>query len=420
MNRKITVLILCLCGWTSIGAQTGNRAKATEKKRTAEECLNLYYYDEAETLLNQTLTQQKRKRQSTETTIQMLEQVERGRNMLHATERVVFIDSFVVAKEQYLQALRISSESGRVTSYASFFNRPDSLGCTVYVSELGNKLYFSEPDHKGQLHLYTSDLIGDAWTQPTPLSGLNEGSASKNFPFMLSDGITLYYAAEGDESLGGYDIFVSRYDADSKQFLRPENIGMPFNSPANDYLFAWDEYNHLGWFVTDRNQPHGKVCVYVFIPNETREIYSTAKISTERLRQLALLHSIAETWTDMEEVNAARQRLQQALNETPRQHKKHDFVFVIDDAHTYTLLSDFQSPEAKKMAQWWKEGTADLAQKNQLLDELRDAYHSGNKPRREQLAPQIVEQEKQVELLLSDLRRQEKNIRKAEITFLRR
>ncbi|MFR3186749.1 MAG: hypothetical protein ACLTOV_01045 [Phocaeicola sp.] len=43
-------------------------------------------------------------------------------------------------------------------------------------------------------------------------------------------------------------------------------MGMPFNSPYNDYMYALDDFNNLGWFATDRFQPEGKVCIYVFAP----------------------------------------------------------------------------------------------------------------------------------------------------------
>lgn len=90
---------------------------------------------------------------------------------------------------------------------------------------------------------------------------------------MMADGMTLYFAAKGEESLGGYDIFVTRYNKSTGEFVRAENVGMPFNSPANDYLMAIDETCNIGWFVTDRNQTADNVCIYRFIPNETREVY---------------------------------------------------------------------------------------------------------------------------------------------------
>ena len=76
------------------------------------------------------------------------------------------------------------------------------------------------------------------------------------------------------KDLGGYDIFVTRYNTNTDTYLVPENVGMPFNSPYNDYMYVIDEYNNLGWFASDRFQPEGKVCIYVFIPNNSKQTYN--------------------------------------------------------------------------------------------------------------------------------------------------
>ena len=80
--------------------------------------------------------------------------------------------------------------------------------------------------------LYTSDKLGDEWSQPLLLEGINEGISEAAYPFMLTDGTTFYFAGKGDESIGGYDIFMTRYNSQTGRFLNPENIGMPFNSEA--------------------------------------------------------------------------------------------------------------------------------------------------------------------------------------------
>ena len=169
--------------------------------------------------------------------------------------------------------------------------------------------------------IFTSDLLGGKWSKAVQIKGLNEDE-DQDYPFMLSDGVTLYYGARGSESLGGYDIFVTRYDADSKSFLKPENIGMPFNSPANDYLYAIDEVNNLGWFVTDRSQPEGKVCIYIFVPNALRNTYETEAYSEEELKGLARISSIAATWGDAALMADARERLEQVMNEKQEVVKK--------------------------------------------------------------------------------------------------
>ena len=53
-------------------------------------------------------------------------------------------------------------------------------------------------------------------------------------------------------------------------YSEPINIGMPFNSPANDYLYVFDEMTHIGWFATDRFQHQDTVVVYEFVPNKEK------------------------------------------------------------------------------------------------------------------------------------------------------
>lgn len=39
-------------------------------------------------------------------------------------------------------------------------------------------------------------------------------------------------------------------------------------------MYVIDEFNNLGWFASDRYQPEGKVCVYVFIPASSKQVYN--------------------------------------------------------------------------------------------------------------------------------------------------
>lgn len=64
--------------------------------------------------------------------------------MLKGVEEVCFIDSFVVDKKDFLKAYRISPESGKLFMYDAYFENSNSKGGTVYETELGNKIYYSE------------------------------------------------------------------------------------------------------------------------------------------------------------------------------------------------------------------------------------------------------------------------------------
>lgn len=422
MKLKIISLAACLALCTDGMAQKSKSNPAVSSS-SVDFYLEQYDFDNAEEQLERNIKMLKRKKQPTEDAEKQLEKIDMARAMLHATERVVFIDSIVTDKATFLDALKISPESGSLTSFAKFFGTNDSLGC-VYLSELGNKIYYSAPTQLGQgassrkSRIFTSDLLGGKWSKAVQIKGLNEDE-DQDYPFMLSDGVTLYYGARGEESLGGYDIFVTRYDADSKTFLKPENIGMPFNSPANDYLYAIDEINNLGWFVTDRSQPEGKVCIYIFVPNALRNIYDTEAYSEEELKGLARISSIAATWGDAALMADARGRLEQVMNEKQEVIKPKDFDFVINDDLTYTLIAEFRSPEAQKMAAWWKEGQEQLVKNKETLQQLRDAFAQGNESRKQQLRQQILTMEQAYEKLYYGLEEQEVKIRNTEINYLK-
>lgn len=414
--KKFIGAILCGIALT-LPLHAQKKGKGQEA-RSADYYMEHYLFDDAEELLKQNIAKLKRKRQSTENEEKKLQQIDKMRSMMNATEQITFIDSLVVSKASFLEHIKLSPESGRIAGYSAFFNKPDENGCTVYMSELGNKICFSQPGKDGFLHLYTSDLAGNTWETPHMLEELDNDDA-QNYPFMLSDGVTLYYAAQGEESIGGYDIFVTRYDSDEKKFLYPENIGMPFNSTANDYMFAIDEFNHIGWFVSDRNQPEDKVCIYIFIPNEVRKIYSSEDLPEEGLGNMARIHSISDTWVNKAVVEAARTKLKGIMTAIQATEKKRDFELVIDDRTVYTLFSDFHSAEARKLATAWKTAQDKLAQQKEQLQTLRDRYARANAGTKKQLGEQILKAETQYEKAETALHEQEKLVRNTEIRKLR-
>ena len=412
MHQIKTYVLTALCA-CALGMPAQAQQNPADKP-TAIDYMNRYQFDQAEELINDTIKRLKRRRQPTTTEEEQLQEVQKMRSMMRATERLTVIDSIVVDKKTFLNRIKLSEESGTLHTCAELFHQTDSDQCTAYVSELGNKTYFAQRDESKKLRLYTSDLVGGEWSQTRKISEL-EGDEAQNYPFMMSDGVTLYYAAKGSESIGGYDIFVTRYDMDENKFLYPENLGMPYNSPANDYMLAIDEFNGLGWFASDRNQPEGKVCIYVFIPNDIRKVYDTNIYPPEDLAPLALLTRIADTWGDQGAVKEARQRLQAVLTAPKEVAKKKDFEFVIDDKNTYTLLTDFQSKEARDRMAAWIKNRQTMQQNQQQLQALRDRYAASNDGQRQALAPQIRQIEAQCEKDLAAMKAEEKAIRNLEI-----
>ena len=415
--KKSLFIIAVLCFSLSATAQKkGKKVQQPVYTVTPQEAMAAYDFALAEEILQHQIADLTKKKQPTIHEEELLEMARKSQIRLHATEQVTFIDSLVLPKQQVLQQIKLSQECGAILSYADFFKTKGGNECTLFRNELGNRIVYSEANEKGHLRLKDRSLIGGEWSMERQLTGFEEEEEDNlNFPFMLTDGITMYYAAECEESIGGYDIFMTRYDADNGQFLAPENIGMPFNSPANDYLLVIDEYQQLGWFVTDRNQPADTVCLYTFIPTETRRIYNENELGAKKLASFARISSIKDTWKDMNVVNAAKKRLAEARQGKKNETKNRDFTFVINDYKTCYTISDFKDPLAQQKAKIWLETQKEYEAKSKELNSLRARYATMTEVQRVQIAPQIRLTESAFERLAADKLALEKEIRRIEL-----
>lgn len=359
-------------------------------------------------LLSLPMAAQKRKRNTKPKPAPVVEEPQedpRITNMREMTQQIIIVDSIVVNKDQFLASIRLSSECGQLMNTGAFFR--NQLQGTLYLNEMGNKVYFSQPDGHQQ-QLYTADKLGNEWSKPQPLQGLSEGIDEASYPFMLTDGLTFYFAGKGEESIGGYDIFMTRYDSRSGSFLKPENIGMPFNSEANDYMYAIDEANRIGYFVSDRRQPEGKVCIYIFIPSDTRKTYDNSKYTEEQIRNFADIASIADTWGNGTERKAALDRIKS-------KYATHDIPGQLVSTGDAASAVEFHSKEANSLYQKLLKEQNALDIVNSSLDMLRQKYHKANASERNSMKSEILKLEEQALQLNTSVKQLTKATRNAEI-----
>ena len=374
---------------------------------------DLYRFDEAIQNLEDHIYWLERKKRDTSEAETLMERYRMGARMIRGVEKVAVIDSFTVSKRDFLSAYKLSRESGEIKATGEG-------GCTEFTNEMGDKKILARPNADGATSLYGSVKMIDKWSDPEPLKGLEEGGTNLNYPFLDSDGITLYYAAQGEESLGGYDIFITRYDSDDNAYLRPDNLGFPFNSVANDYMYAIDDFNNLGWFASDRYQPEDKVCVYVFVPNKSKQVYDYESTSPEMLQAAASLQCIQKTQTDAAKVRLARQQLAKVMYGQDEQKKKGDFRFVVDDNVVYHTLADFRSAEARKQYQTLSQKQKDLDNLSETLGKQRELYGQSNKAGKDRLTPAILDKEQRIKQLREEIASLTVNIRNTELKALNR
>src|SRR5690606_10559037 len=134
----------------------------------------------------------------------------------------------------------------------------------------------------GGTDIYVVRRQGDGWSEPENLGPTINTPHNEVFPFMAADG-TLYFSSNGHPGLGGLDIFAALPGRDGT-FSVPINVGIPVNSPADDFAFVIDPTGSRGYFSSDRADGRGSDDIYSFVmiaPLEQRFICTGLVIDDE-------------------------------------------------------------------------------------------------------------------------------------------
>ena len=419
MQRIITLLLasISLTAYAQESAQSDSLSKPvyypelTLPAGDMGSVVQSYRFEEAKANLEKQMTQLKRRRKDTSALEAQLEICNKGIRGLSGTDKIVILDSLVLSKDKFLDGYTNMHDLGTITLSADGKT-------TSYTTELGNKMYepvsilTDEGEPSSTFKCYY--LENGAKVSSTILDGL-EIDGELNYPFLMSDGVTFYFAARTTEGYGNYDLYVTRFDSEDDKFYRAENMGFPFSSYANDYMIVIDEANGIGWFASDRYQPEGKVCIYSFLYTPSRHPFDYENDDHKEIISYASLRSIKATWSPDNEYERIKARQRLSLSQTSTSSKqKSDFTFVINDNFTYTSLKDFHSEEAKTMFTEWQKATKALASDKSRLAKLRNDYAEASSLGKDSMKETILKLEAKVEQETKRCHEMEKEIRRAE------
>ncbi len=117
---------------------------------------------------------------------------------------------------------------------------------------LGDRdIYISTKDEKGK------------WGKPVNLGPTINTQYGEEGVFLHPDGKTLYFSSQGHKSMGGYDIFKSVYNTDTKTWGEPQNIGYPVNTPDDDVFFVTSASGKHGYYASFNANGYGEKDIYV-------------------------------------------------------------------------------------------------------------------------------------------------------------
>lgn len=327
--------------------------------------------------------------------------------MLDHVEKIVVIDSIIVNKKDFFKYYKLAPEIGKLKDTTVLKSNEYESKNPVFVTESNERMIWSANVNGAYSLMESTKLIGDTWDTPRMLSDNLNLNNDACYPYMMPDGITLYYASNGEGSIGGYDIFFTRKNSEDGSFFQPQNVGMPYNSPYDDYLLVIDEFTKAGWWATDRNKIKDKLTIYIFIPNEVRANYN---YDDPNIKSLALIKDIKRTWADGENYSDILNKIRNITTNTKQKDKQFDFI-VCNGVH-YTNIQDFKALEAKNLMVKWISQDKEYSSKKILLDKLRKDYIN---KKLSELSSKILNIEKDIELLRIEIESTANAVRRAEI-----
>ncbi|MBO5699139.1 MAG: hypothetical protein J6R79_03965 [Bacteroidaceae bacterium] len=415
MNKIFVCFIL---GLFLVAQSTAQRRKKAQKPNTIELAYKLIqqkdYPKAIESLQVEIENQQKLRRPKLDIN-KMQSMIDSAQVLLmriQNTQRVLVIDSIVLPKTQVLNAITLSDGMGKIMTTKQLIsmvqNQFTPQGDIAFVNELNDHAFFSYQTNDGNLKLYNSVRYDKQWGAPQPVNFVENTDSTQGFPFMLTDGITLYFAAKGKDSFGGWDIYETRYDRDSNSFLRPQNLGMPFNTEYNDYLYVMDETTNTGYFATDRHHGPDSVCIYTFIPSNIYVTYSQDTPFAEML-SAAYLTNIKQTQFGRGKEIAqweVEKKKQQKYNR-----KEISNSFVINNRTCYSSLDEFKNKDARSIAEQILNLQSNRENAIKFLDVLRNQYHQNPN---QVVKDEILSTEAQLMETIKQIHQLEKEMRKLE------
>lgn len=157
----------------------------------------------------------------------------------------------------------------------------------TYIPNSSKSVHYSALDSTGSRNLYYSEYIDTLWSQPKLVNKQITSSSDEIYPMLSPDGTKLYFSSKGLYGMGGYDLYVSEFNKNTKEWGTPVNMGFPYSSPADDFLFINTEDEKYSIFASNRETSSDSVCVYV-LEYETTPVRKAIK-DIKLLRNLAFL-----------------------------------------------------------------------------------------------------------------------------------
>lgn len=258
----------------------------------------------------------------------------------------------------------------------------------VYFPEGDKELFFSAPDEDGVRNIYQTEFRDTIWSVPHLINEYITSAGDEIYPMLSPDGKILFFASNGLYGMGGYDLYFSVWNEEQNEWGPPSNMGFPYSSPYNDFLFINTDDGKYSVFASDRDCVSDSVDVYVLEYDNVPVRKSIRDI--EKLRKIAALNP-AEDASAMDAASANSGDIPENVDTKRYMDKISEVRALKDSIFSYSRSLDFD--------------------RTQFAESDDDAE-------REKLTVEILRKESAIPFMQDSLKRASEALQKIEMEFL--
>ena len=135
----------------------------------------------------------------------------------------------------------------------------------AFITGNGKKLYFASDRSGGfgGLDLYLSERRSNGkWGAAVNLGPKINTIFDEDSPIITKEGDKIYFSSKGHKAMGGFDIFVAKWDGVNQIFKNPENIGFPINSADDDNTYVLSPDSGLAYYASFKENGVGDLDIF--------------------------------------------------------------------------------------------------------------------------------------------------------------
>lgn len=261
MRNKIFIGIFTLLAQFAFGAEASAQVSPTKLLIKADSCRLAYdfsdavrYCDEALEVLDSTASA-KAEEQSL--------MARNGLNMMSFCSQPNVVAKRTFPLRDFFLFYPLKDFSWRKTPNQLDSLGGDDLSRAIYIPDGAKDVYYSAKDEEGIRNIYATHLKDSLWSVPALINEQMTSSSDEIYPMLSPDGQSLYFASKGLYGMGGYDLYVSNWNKETNDWDMPVNMGFPYSSPYDDFLFVNTDDGKYSIFASNRECGRDSVTIYV-------------------------------------------------------------------------------------------------------------------------------------------------------------